>query len=292
MSSRMRVALIGLLALGAGVVTSRVAVTAAASSEEEDFRQIKSDVFDEKWESVLADCDRLIAAFPGSGSLPRTYYYRAKALHHLPGKEEMAISAYGEFIDKFPAEAVMREDALISRINLAKSLWLQGRRDNINILLKALDEKGYPRIYSAIQISHLDNKPAKARALPVLQDCARREADAEVRNECTLGILRIDPNEVPRPGPQGSGTVAEPRLIRLEVRDKKTGSITVAVNLPVAFAEALLGSLSQIDRGRVTDELRVRHIDLDNLMKSLKSLGRQTLVEVETEEARIKVWLE
>jgi len=255
------------------------------------FRQIKSDVFDEKWESVLVDSEHLILAYPKSASLPRTYYYRAKALSHLPGREEEAAAAYGEFIEKFPAEALLREDALISRINLAKSMWLVGKKDAIAILVKSLDEKGYPRIYAAIQISHLDNKPARARAIPILQECARAEKEAEIRNECTLGILRIDPSAVPAPKAPPAGS-AEPKLIRLEVRDKKTGSMTVAVNLPIAFAEALLGSLSAIDRGRVVKELSERHIDLDNLMRSLKSLGSQTLVEVETEDARIKVWLE
>jgi hypothetical protein len=262
-----------------------------ASSEDEMFRQIKSDVFDEKWESVLADSEHLISAYPKSESLPRTYYYRAKALQHLPGREEQAAAAYGEFIEKFPSEALLREDAIISRLNLAKSMWLMGKKDAIAILVKSLDEKGYPRIYAAIQISHLDNKPARARALPVLQECTRDEKEAEIRNECTLGILRIDPSAVPAPKASAAGAT-EPKLIRLEVRDKKTGSITVAVNLPIAFAEALLGSLSAIDRGRVVQQLSERHIDLDNLMRSLKSLGSQTLVEVETEDAKIKVWLE
>jgi hypothetical protein len=264
---------------------------AGAPSEDEMFRQIKSDVFDEKWESVLADSEHLISAYPKSESLPRTYYYRAKALQHLPGREEQAAAAYGEFIEKFPSEALLREDAIISRLNLAKSMWLMGKKDAIAILVKSLDEKGYPRIYAAIQISHLDNKPARARALPVLQECMRDEKEAEIRNECTLGILRIDPSAVPAPKASVAGAT-EPKLIRLEVRDKKTGSITVAVNLPIAFAEALLGSLSAIDRGRVVQQLSERHIDLDNLMRSLKSLGSQTLVEVETEDAKIKVWLE
>jgi len=283
--------------LGIMIIAASTSATAGppapdTSPEDEMFRQIKSDVFDEKWESVLADSERLIAAYPTSESLPRTYYYRAKALQHLPGREDAAVGAYGEFIAKFPTEALLREDALISRINLAKSMWLQGKKDAIAILVKSLDEKGYPRIYAAIQISHLDNKPARARAIPILQECTRTEHEAEIRNECTLGILRIDPSAVPAPKAAPVPGSTEPRLIRLEVRDKKTGSITVAVNLPIAFAEALLDSLSAIDRGRVVQQLTARHIDLDNLMRSLKSLGSQTLVEVETEDAKIRVWLE
>lgn len=289
-----RFLLLGLLLIACPAPPGAAFAPPDASPEDEILRQIKNDVFDEKWESVLADCERLIATYPKSDSLARTYYYRAKALHHLQGREEAAVTAYGDFIEKFPSEALLREDALISRMKLAKSLWLAGKRDNVSILMKGLDEKGYPRIYAAILISHLDNKPARARALPVLQECSRAEKDAEVRNECTLGILRIDPSAVPAPktSPKLPGALSEPKLIRLEVRDKKTGSVTVAVNLPIAFAEALLGSLSEIDRGHVMQELTERHIDLDNLMRSLKSLGPQTLVEVETQDAKIRVWLE
>jgi hypothetical protein len=263
-----------------------------SSTEDEILKQIKNDVFDEKWESVLADCERHIATYPKSDALARSYYYRARALQHLPGKEEAAVAAYGEIIDKFPSDAVLREEAQISRINLAKSLWVQGKKDSITILTKALDGKGYPRIYAAIQISHLDNKPSQARALPILQECSRGESNAEVRNECTLGILRIDPSAVPAPKPTPQASASEPKLIRLDVRDKKTGSVKVAVNLPIAFAEALMGSLSAIDQGLVKQQLDKQHIDLDNLMKSLRSMGPQTLVEIETEDAKIRVWLE
>jgi hypothetical protein len=263
--------------------------------EEEQLRQIKSDVFDEKWDALLDHCDQFIAAFPKSSSLPRTYYYRAKALQHLTGRDQDALTAYGEFVDRFPGETLLREDALISRFSLAKSLWLKGTKDAINILMKGLTETGYPRVYAAVQISHLDNVPARARALPVLKDCATGEKDAEVRNECTLAILRIDPNSLPKAVPPPdtvTSAAAEPKLIRLEVREKSTGKVKVAVNLPVAFAEALLQSLSEFDRGQVTDELKNRGIDVNNIWKSLKTLGRQTLVQIDTEDENIRVWLE
>ena len=141
----------------------------------------------------------------------------------------------------------------------------------------------------------------------MLEDCAENASDAEVRNECTLAILRIDPGKVPvppsppptapaapgqAPAPPGAAAEAEPKLIRLEVRSKETGKITVAVNLPIAFAEALLASLSEFDQGQVMQELKRRHIDVNNLWKSLRTLGSQTLVQIETEEANIRIWLE
>ncbi len=282
----------------AAMVAAETSLRAADAAPEDDLlRQIKSDVFDGRWEAVLAGCDKLIAEYPHSEALARTYYYRAKGLHHMEGREDQALAAYGEFIERFPAETLLREDANISRMSLAKSLWLKGKKDSVSILMKGLEEKGYPGIYAALQISHLDNRPARARALPLLKDCARGEKDAELRNECTLGILRIDPSELPaeeRPPARegGAGAAAEPKLIRLEVREKVTGKVTVAVNLPIAFAEALLASLSEFEQGHVLDELKRRNIDVNNIWKSLKTLGRQTLVQIETEEASIRIWLE
>lgn len=291
---------VGLLALflmaAAFAVPLRAEAPAGPGTEEEIIRQIKNDVFEEKWEAVLADCDRLIADHPNSPWMARTLSYRAKALSSLPGREQEAMDAWGLLIDRFPGETFLREDALISRLSLAKKLWLKGKKDSINVLMKALEETGYPRTYAAIQISQLDNRPARARALPVLKECSVQERDEEVRNECTLGILRIDPTALPAPPSAQSGPEAaaggEPKLIRLEVREKATGKVTVAVNLPIAFAEALISSLSEIDQGMVLEELKKRSIDLDNIWKSLRTLGRQTLVQIETEDLNIRIWLD
>lgn len=276
--------------------------SAQGDSEQEIMRLIKENVFDENWEAVLAGAEKLIASYPNSPSLARTMYYRARALQKL-GRDTEAVVAYGEFIDRFPDETLLREDALISRMGLAKSMYMDGKKEVIRILLDGLEEKGYPRIYDAIQISFLDHRPGQKRALPVLKECAGSEdEDAEVRNECTLALLRMgaappappSPPAPPAPpdAPAAPGAPGEPKLIRLQVRDKATDKITVAVNLPIAFAEALLQSLDEIDQGEVVAELKARGYDINNLWKSLRTLGKQTLVEIETEEARIKVWLE
>ena len=289
----------GLALLGLAALLCQPALT-AAQTEEELIRQIKSDVFEERWDAVLTGCDELIAAFPRSSLLARTMYYKGKALQHMKGREKEALDAYGALIDRFPDESLLAEDAKISRMGLAKILWLNGSKEHVKILMDGLAEEGSLKVYAAIQISHVDNRPAAARALPILQDCSKNEADAEVRNECTLAILRIDPGALPQlpgppppaPPPPSAPPGGEPKLIRLEVREKGSDKVTVAVNLPIAFAEALLASLSEFDQGMVMEELKHRQIDINNLWKSLRTLGRQTLVQVETEDNFIKIWLE
>lgn len=305
-----RLRIVGAAALAAclGLLVHSGWAQQPAGTEQEILRQIKEDVFEERWENVLEGCNELIKKYPKSSSLARTMYYRARALQNVPGHESEALVAYGEFIDKFPGEKVLREDALISRMSLAKSMYLNGKKEAIRVLLDGLDEKGYPKIYAAIQLSYLEHIPGRTRALPILKECAEKEDDGEVRNECTLAILRIGgtppfpPNASeaapgttstpPSKSTAGTSTAGEPKLIRLQVRDKATGKITVAVNLPIAFAEALLTSLKDVDQGQVIQELKNRGIDINNLWKSLRTLGKQTLVEIETEDAYIKVWLE
>ncbi len=290
------------LASGLGLIACAPA-GAQGDPEQEILRQIKEDVFEERWEAVLSGSERLIRDFPDSASLARTMYYRSRALANLPGREADALEAWGEFIERFPSETLLREDALISRMGLAKSMYLNGKKDSIRILLDGLGEKGYARLYAAIQLSYLDHVPGRSRAEPILTECAKKESDAEVRNECTLGILRINPQHpmfqpaapsapAPPAPPAPPNPAGEPKLIRLQVREKGTDKITVAVNLPVAFAEALLQSLSEYHQGQVLEELKTRQIDINNIWKSLRTLGKQTLVEIETEEAYIKIWLE
>ena len=58
-----------------------------AGGEEELFRQIKVDVFDQEWPAVLRQCDELLARFPGGAAAPQAAFYRARALSRLPGRE-------------------------------------------------------------------------------------------------------------------------------------------------------------------------------------------------------------
>src|SRR5262249_35635026 len=156
--------------------------------EAETLRQIKSDVFDQKWDAVLADCSRFISQYPRSADVSRAYYYRAQALEHSKGREEEAIAAYTDYLTRFPNETgALREDALLSRVTLAAGLYLKGNKKYVGVILQGMDEKGYPGIFAAIQASKIDHAPARAKALPILIRGAGSEPDAELKNECLLG---------------------------------------------------------------------------------------------------------
>lgn len=270
---------------------------AAGADEGELFRQIKNDVLDAKWDAVLEGCDQFISQFPRGQGLPRAYFYRAQALEHMKGREAQAIEAFKQFLDKFPAETgPIKEDALLSRMTLAVSLWLKGDKKHVGVITTGMDLPGYPRTYAAIQASKIDHAPARAKALPILKGCASTEADAGLKNECRVALLRIDPEsatkiqqqEKPRVTPPGG----EARLIRVQVYDKAKKKVTVGVNMPLAFTEILLESLSDEIRKEIGDHLQDKGVSLERFWDAIKKGGKQTLIEIDDENHTIKVWVE
>ncbi len=304
------------------ICTMLFAPAVRAADEGELLRQIKNDVFNQEWSAVQAGCDQFITSFPHAEALPRAYYYRAQALEHLKGHEADAIEAYSEFLTRFPGETgAIREDALLSRMTLASSVYQKGDKRFVSVVLKGLQEKGYPKLYAAIQASKIDYPTARASALPILRECACSENDAELKNECVLALLRINPKALeqacgpssPPPTqvastPRGPSRPPEPaappsaassgrdvRLIRVEVYDYAKKQVVVRVNLPIAFAELLLDSLGDAYRKEIIEGLKEQGhgaIDLDKLWKSIKEGGPQTILEVNNDEERIKVWVE
>ena len=75
------------------VALSAVTVPARSATEDELLVKIKNDVFEQRWDGVLAQCDEFIRSFSSSPSLPRAYYYRAQGLEHIKGREADAIGA-------------------------------------------------------------------------------------------------------------------------------------------------------------------------------------------------------
>lgn len=303
------------LTVMAVIVSLTAFFLAAGADEGELLRQIKSEVFDQQWTAVLASCDQFIAQFPRSATLPRAYYYKAQALEHIKGREVDAIAAYTDFMTRFPGETgALKEDAILSRLSMASSLWIAGNRTQVGVIIKGMDESGYPRTYSAIQASKIDHAPARAKALPILKECAERETDVEVKNECVLALLRIDPKSTtelrqpapPRPGgrppsvpgapappnPPGAGPAGEAKLIRVEVYDKIKKQVSVRVNMPVAFAQLLLDSLNDELRNEISHGLQAKGLQLDRFWEAFKKGGKQTIVEIDDAEQHIKVWIE
>jgi hypothetical protein len=309
------------LAAAACMVVPAGGAFAGPGSEDELLRQIKSDVFEQKWDAVLAGCDQFIRSFTSSPSLPRAYYYRAQGLEHIKGREAEAIDAYAAFLKKFPSSpGTLAEDATLSRITMATSLYLKSDRRFVGVLTENMDARGYPRVYAAIQASKIDHNVARQKALPILKQCVQTEKDEELKNECVLAMLRIDPAALPVPTPPAAGRVdvtrpvpaapkvkggppppppppgapGEAKLFRIEVFNKQNKQVSVRVNMPLAFAELALQSLGEAYGPMIEEQLKMKGLsgNLNQFIEALKKGGKQTLVEVETGEESIKIWVE
>src|SRR6059036_3918585 len=103
----------------AGPVAARLAMAlilglttlGAAATEDELFRQVKVDVFDQNWTAVLRGCEEILPRYPSGRSATQAGFYRARALIRIPGREADGVKAFREFIAGHPGEKVMVEQA-------------------------------------------------------------------------------------------------------------------------------------------------------------------------------------
>ena len=288
---------LGAILFLAVVVTAGLAV---ASDEGELLRRIKSDVFDRNWPQVLSECDEFIKSYPRSQALPRAYYYRAQALESLKRNPE-AIAAYSDFLKRFPSEmGALKEDAKLKRITLARIQYQNGDKSALSVILEGMDEEGSTQIYAAIEGSKIDHIPTQKKATPILKDCAQFETQEELKNECVVRLLSIDPKLVPAGAGAGAGASAagQAKLIRVEVFNKLQKKVVVRINLPIAFGELLLDSLDENYRNMIQAKIKESHggefqmPDFKKLLEAIKTGGPQTLVEIDNDEDSIRVWIE
>jgi hypothetical protein len=283
--------------LVAGVL---VLLMGAAPTEEVLVRQLKVDVFDENWTAVLDDCDELLARFPGSPSRDQVAFYRAKALSRLPGREAEAIDALREFLRGHPDDRFLVEEAWSSLFAVACEPGRSGSRPCREVLGGGLDHPApFVSTLAAIRIADVDDAALRRRALPILKKAYHSQTDADIRNEILIAILKIDPDEVPAPNgaappspPRRPGNEDKPAFIRMSVFNKVEGRFEVKVQFPVAFARMLIDSLGQQRREELRREAQRQGMNIDEIFDAIRRSGRGRLLEVDTEESRIEIWIE
>src|SRR5438093_13730562 len=77
---------------------------AAAATEDELFRQVKVDVFDQSWPAVLGGCDEILKRRPGGPVAAQAEFYRARALTRMPGREAQGLEAFRKFVTGHPQD--------------------------------------------------------------------------------------------------------------------------------------------------------------------------------------------
>lgn len=272
----------------------------AAGGEEELFRQIKVDVFDQDWPAVLKQCDELLARFPGSPAVPQASFYRARALSRLPGREAEASAAFRQFVARHPSERLLVEEAWSSIL----SLDCDPRRPATPACAATLQNglaspSAFVSTLSAIRAADARDPQIQRRALPVLKRALATQNDPDIVNEILIALLKIDPKEVPQAPPPRAGQAAapaplgkSPTLIRMTVFNKQDKRYDLKVNLPVAFARMLIDSLEQDQKEELKAEARKQGVDLDDIFEAIQKSGAGHFLDVDTPESRVEIWIE
>ena len=291
----MWLAVVTIVALGFGS-----GAASAAADEEDLYRQMKVDVFDGNWPAVLREAEEILARFPDGHAAPQAAYHRARALSRMPGREADATAAYREFTARYPAEALMVEQAWAGIFSLA----CDGRRQESPACVSTLSEGlasplAYVSTLAAIRASDTRDGPLRRRALAALKTALTTQSDADIRNEILIAILKIDPREVPQPTPavQAAGGTpglpgAAPAFIRMSIFNKAEKRYDLKINVPVAFAQMLVDALGEDDKDDLRDEARRRGVDLDDIFAAIQKSGSGRFLDVDTKSSRIEVWIE
>jgi hypothetical protein len=271
----------------------------SAPGEPELVRQLKVDVFDENWAAVLEDCEALLTRFPGSAMREQAAFYRTRALARLPGREAEAIDALREFLRDRPGDRVLLEEAWSSLFAVACAR-PGGGRPCREALAEGLDSPApYVSTLAAIRSADLEDAGLRRRALPLLKEAYASQTDPDIRNEILIAIFKIDPAAVPPPAgappesrPRDGAGAGEPAFIRLTVFDKAAQRFEVKVRFPVAFARMLIDALGESRREEVRREARRQGVDIDEIFEAIRRSGRGRLLEVDTDDSSIEIWIE
>ena len=159
-------------------------LTGAQVGEDDQFRQVKVDVFDQNWPAVLRGCDELLAKYPAGSSASQAAFYRARALTKIPGREGQGLDAFREFIRTHPRDKVMVEEAWAAVFTTA----CEPRKGPADACLSVLNEglksdSDYVSTLAAIRASDTTDAGLKHKALAVLKRAHDRKPDPEIGNE-------------------------------------------------------------------------------------------------------------
>jgi len=272
--------------------------SAVAGGEDELFRQIKVDVFDQDWPAVLRRCDELRARFPKGQAAPQAAFYRARALSRLPGREAEASAAFRQFVARHPSERLMAEEAWSAIL----SLECDPRRPAATSCAATLQEglaspSAFVSTLSAIRAADTRDPALQRRALPVLKRALGTQSDPDIINEILIALLKIDPREVPQTPPPRSGEAKPPAgrlptLIRMSVFNKMEKRYDLKVNLPVAFARMLIDSLDQDQKAELRAEAKKQGVNLNDIFEAIQKSGAGHFLDVDTKETRVEIWIE
>jgi hypothetical protein len=273
-----------------------------AAGEEDLFRQVKIDLYDNNWPAVLHGCDDLLRLYPDSAHAAQAAFHRARALAHLPGRRSEAAEAFRDFVEDHEDAPLLVEQAWSNIFSLA----CEGRGRTSPDCARTLSEglahpSAFVSTLAAIRAGDVSDERVRRKALVTLKRALATQSDGDIRNEILIAILKIDPRQVPPPpaatAPPPALTAAgsaptTPSLIRMTIYNKAARRYDLKIDLPVSFAQMLINSLDAGERTTLKDEAKKQGVDVDDIFKAIEKSGHGRLLDVDAPDARYEVWIE
>jgi hypothetical protein len=258
---------------------------AHAQPDERLFQEAKILIFDKEWKKAQEKLDQLMDEYPDSRWFSQAVFYRAKCLKEQGGKEQDALRAYQDYIERKDRSKGLTEDAEGDIIDLAFKLYEKGRRSYLSEIEERLSHSNrVVRYFAAIRLSQVEDKRTAARAVPILKEIIQEERDNELRDRAKIALLRIDPDALK----DLEDEMPERRALLLKIRVWTHGKLTLKINIPWALADLAFGSMSEEEKA----ELRKEGYDLDTITKTLMEEGEIITIEIPEEGKVIKIWIE
>jgi hypothetical protein len=140
------------------------------------------------------------------------------------------------------------------------------------------------RYYAAVKLSYLKDKKEAKKAIPVLEEILEEEKDQELRDKAKIALLRIDPDAFK----DFEEERYERKILMLKIRatNRWTKKITFNLNIPWALADLALANIPE----EAKRQLRQEGYDLDRILREL--IERERIIEIETKDSVLKIWIE
>jgi len=242
-------------------------------------REGKLALLDGRLQQAIEALQDLQRRFPEGNYFWDSVFFEARALERLRQKEE-ALGRYNDLV-RSALDHPLREQAQLSSVELSVSLYEDGIEAYIEQALEALEssEEALKEV-AALRLSYVEDRAISSKAVSVLQGLARSD-DAELSNQATVALLRIDPELLQEPSEASSQRTSVLRLVLEEDGER------ISLNFPISLARMLVDALP----ASVLRELQEEEgIDARELMRELEKADG--VIEVETRGFKLKIWIE
>jgi tetratricopeptide (TPR) repeat protein len=267
---------------------------AVAQKDQDVFNQGKVLMFEQKWEEARQAFWRVIRDFPQSSLLPQAYFQDAYCLR-LQKKHEDALLSYEQFLKKYPGEPYLAAEARQAVVDLAASLFEQGKQAYRGRLVAALkDPRKEVRYFAALRCSSLNDRDLNSQSVPILREIVAKEKQQEFVAPASIALLKIDPAAL-RPAELAKQAKSNAKkdnapVKMFHLRIYQGGENTqpkVELDIPVSLAQLAVMALDEPTKA----ELRKKGVDIDNIWDSLNRLGPTNILTIRSGASLVKLWI-